>query len=520
MLFATPQALLAPGELEEEQGAGGDRALIVPGLPSQIQATDLLIGGFTPCPLHPPGCLYGALLSPRWRMISPRRAPGSRAVLAQLPLDFPPGDTFPFLPGFSLDCSPQTFGIPLFQVIANDRAHKQLQEAVRTSRRLCLEVEATVTSFRAQRQKKSPPGRSCGLVPCGVFPEEPLSPTFLDNSFRSRRRVRPQKRAALWWCRGLGEALTSAINMVPRGLFLTKCELLLLRAGSVLAALGELGCPCFPREMGWGVGQALPAQLFGSQGSQEDTARQPAVDGDRRRSVLHGVRFSTPLRRISVSSAANGCGFSLKQHRLFGNVAVGDRALRLQKFPPEVVASSGGSCWRPGRAVGRDPLTAAGTSAAPLGCRHRPPLRPRARAMVGLVSLGQLLASVPSPARGGGCGAGLGLPPSVEQLQLGYLARSKGKGLGVFGLGGSPLSPHPCMAGGPPQQEGCVWKHRRLGAGHAAGCRGDEGSLLRPRTGSAELCVCLGVTPPFPTNFCGHGNAGGLGPCEVVATTL
>ncbi|XP_037264353.1 rho GTPase-activating protein 36 [Falco rusticolus] len=86
------------------------------------------------------------------------------------------------------DCSPQTFGIPLFQVITNDRAYRQLQDAVKKSRRLCLEVEETVTRFRAQRQKKSPVGRSCGLVPCGVFPEEPLSPTLLDNSSWSQRR--------------------------------------------------------------------------------------------------------------------------------------------------------------------------------------------------------------------------------------------------------------------------------------------------------------------------------------------
>ncbi|KAM6056967.1 rho GTPase-activating protein 36 isoform 2-T3 [Theristicus caerulescens] len=86
------------------------------------------------------------------------------------------------------DCSPQTFGIPLFQVIANDRAYKQLQEAVKKSRRLCLEVEATVTRFRAQRQKRSPMGMGCGLVPCEVCPEEPLSPAFLNNSTWSQRR--------------------------------------------------------------------------------------------------------------------------------------------------------------------------------------------------------------------------------------------------------------------------------------------------------------------------------------------
>ncbi|XP_051646970.1 rho GTPase-activating protein 36 isoform X3 [Manacus candei] len=86
------------------------------------------------------------------------------------------------------DCSPHTFGIPLSQVIANDRAHRQLQEAVGKSRRLCLEVEATVTRFRAQRQKKSGMGPSCVRAPGGGFPEEPLSPTLPDKSFWSQRR--------------------------------------------------------------------------------------------------------------------------------------------------------------------------------------------------------------------------------------------------------------------------------------------------------------------------------------------
>ncbi|XP_062441048.1 rho GTPase-activating protein 36 [Rhea pennata] len=86
------------------------------------------------------------------------------------------------------DGSPQTFGIPLFQVIDNDRMYKQLQEEVKSSRRLCLEVEATVIRFRAQIQKRSPLDRSCGLVPCKIFSEEPLSPTFRDNSSWSQRR--------------------------------------------------------------------------------------------------------------------------------------------------------------------------------------------------------------------------------------------------------------------------------------------------------------------------------------------
>ncbi|XP_067405880.1 rho GTPase-activating protein 36 isoform X2 [Emydura macquarii macquarii] len=86
------------------------------------------------------------------------------------------------------DCCPQAFGIPLSQVIANDWTHKQMQEAVKGSRRDCLEVEATVTKFRAQIQKKSSFGRGFVLGPCGEFTEEPLSPTFLDNVSRSQRR--------------------------------------------------------------------------------------------------------------------------------------------------------------------------------------------------------------------------------------------------------------------------------------------------------------------------------------------
>lgn len=173
-------------------------------------------------------------------------------MLGQLPPVCPAGGTFPFLPCFSLDCSPQTFGIPLFQVIANDRAYKQLQEAVKKSRRLCLEVEATVTRFRAQRQKRSPMGRSYGLVPCGVFPEEPLSPTFLDNSSWSQRRVRLQK-----WAPKMGGMVVVRVGGSSDfsnkygfpGSLLNDCELIVLRAGSVLVCPGGKGMPLLcPRD--------------------------------------------------------------------------------------------------------------------------------------------------------------------------------------------------------------------------------------------------------------------------------
>nr|XP_032642118.1 rho GTPase-activating protein 36 isoform X2 [Chelonoidis abingdonii] len=86
------------------------------------------------------------------------------------------------------DYCPQAFGIPLSQVIANDWTHKQMQEAVKGSRRDCLEVEATVAKFRAQIQKKSPFVGGCMLGLSGEFADEPLSPTFLHTVSRSHRR--------------------------------------------------------------------------------------------------------------------------------------------------------------------------------------------------------------------------------------------------------------------------------------------------------------------------------------------
>ncbi|XP_078544475.1 rho GTPase-activating protein 6-like isoform X3 [Lissotriton helveticus] len=86
------------------------------------------------------------------------------------------------------EATPKAFGISLSQVIANDRAHKQKQEAVKESRRDCLEVEATVIRFLAQKQKKSPSDRNSVLGTSLEFRDEPLSPTFLDNVSRARRR--------------------------------------------------------------------------------------------------------------------------------------------------------------------------------------------------------------------------------------------------------------------------------------------------------------------------------------------
>ncbi|XP_056347140.1 rho GTPase-activating protein 36 isoform X2 [Oenanthe melanoleuca] len=83
------------------------------------------------------------------------------------------------------ECSPHTFGVPLPQVIANDRACRRLRAAVGRSRRLCLELEATVTSFRARRQRRLPVGTACIRA---SLPEEPPSPAPRDGSCWSQRR--------------------------------------------------------------------------------------------------------------------------------------------------------------------------------------------------------------------------------------------------------------------------------------------------------------------------------------------
>lgn len=170
------------GSLRRSREQEGTRALFQgsrPGFKLQIllcMELVLLAVLSTLPPSHHPGV----------HSVGPFFYPGTHSPGAGLPLFFPAGDTSPLLPCSALDCSPQTFGIPLSQVIANDRAHRQLQEAVRSSRRLCLEVEATVRTFQAQRHQRM--GRS--LVPCGALPEEPLPPTLPSSESWRQRRVR------------------------------------------------------------------------------------------------------------------------------------------------------------------------------------------------------------------------------------------------------------------------------------------------------------------------------------------
>ncbi|XP_036453061.1 rho GTPase-activating protein 36 isoform X3 [Colossoma macropomum] len=89
------------------------------------------------------------------------------------------------------ETAPKAFGIPLSQVIANDRAYKQRQDALKESRRDCLELEASVMRFRAEKcQQNGSTAMAPGASSSSVLElhNKPLSPTFLDNSSRSHRR--------------------------------------------------------------------------------------------------------------------------------------------------------------------------------------------------------------------------------------------------------------------------------------------------------------------------------------------
>ncbi|XP_042368152.1 rho GTPase-activating protein 36 isoform X2 [Plectropomus leopardus] len=105
------------------------------------------------------------------------------------------------------ESAPKAFGIPLSQVIANDRAHKLRQDALKESRRDCLDLEASILRFRAEKKQffngnkplvssssitgggpSSPSANSVAPAPIFETQNKPLSPTFLDNTGRGQRR--------------------------------------------------------------------------------------------------------------------------------------------------------------------------------------------------------------------------------------------------------------------------------------------------------------------------------------------
>lgn len=106
------------------------------------------------------------------------------------------------------ESAPKAFSIPLSQVIANDRAYKLQQDALKESRRDCLDLEASILRFRAEKRQffngnkalvgsasltsglSSPSANSVAPAPMLDAQSQSLSPTLQDNTSRGQRRVR------------------------------------------------------------------------------------------------------------------------------------------------------------------------------------------------------------------------------------------------------------------------------------------------------------------------------------------
>ncbi|XP_004080032.2 rho GTPase-activating protein 6 isoform X1 [Oryzias latipes] len=104
------------------------------------------------------------------------------------------------------ESAPKAFSIPLSQVIANDRAYKLQQDALKESRRDCLDLEASILRFRAEKRQffngnkalvgsasltsglSSPSANSVAPAPMLDAQSQSLSPTLQDNTSRGQRR--------------------------------------------------------------------------------------------------------------------------------------------------------------------------------------------------------------------------------------------------------------------------------------------------------------------------------------------
>ncbi|KAJ8007880.1 hypothetical protein DPEC_G00098770 [Dallia pectoralis] len=96
----------------------------------------------------------------------------------------------------------KAFGIPLSQAIANDRAYKQRQDALKESRRDCLDLEASVLKFRADKRQQtngnkphcasssSPFGGTASSSSSSALEllNKPIPPSALENTTRVQRR--------------------------------------------------------------------------------------------------------------------------------------------------------------------------------------------------------------------------------------------------------------------------------------------------------------------------------------------
>lgn len=84
---------------------------------------------------------------------------------------------------------PQAFGMPLSQVIANDRAYKLKQDSQREEQKDVSDFVAFLLPFGTKRQNKELSSSNSSLSSTSETPNESTSPNTPEPAPRARRRV-------------------------------------------------------------------------------------------------------------------------------------------------------------------------------------------------------------------------------------------------------------------------------------------------------------------------------------------
>ncbi|XP_066562009.1 rho GTPase-activating protein 6 isoform X2 [Amia ocellicauda] len=83
---------------------------------------------------------------------------------------------------------PQAFGMPLSQVIANDRTHKQRQDSQREEQKDSTDLVSSILQFAAKRPNKELSSSNSSLSSTSETPNESTSPNTPEPAPRARRR--------------------------------------------------------------------------------------------------------------------------------------------------------------------------------------------------------------------------------------------------------------------------------------------------------------------------------------------
>lgn len=84
---------------------------------------------------------------------------------------------------------PQAFGMPLSQVIANDRAYKLKQDSQREEQKDTSDFVSSLLPFGNKRQNKELSSSNSSLSSTSETPNESTSPNTPEPAPRARRRV-------------------------------------------------------------------------------------------------------------------------------------------------------------------------------------------------------------------------------------------------------------------------------------------------------------------------------------------